>query len=176
MVAGCAVPRLSDSVKTQACFSQVSRWLFVLLNLILLRLQLLSKWQPTQMFNWFLVIMQVVNTVKNFWNSILLVRIWVVVRMICWSLSGVQRTKDNSSWNIVWRSWVIIEIGLNCIGSDGVGKNARSVISYSCVATLFVTRLLGGLWEVILAFVWVQEGAAASGGAMVDGGIGHQST
>jgi len=107
--------------------------------------------QPMHTFDWFLLIVQVVDTVKNGLNSNLLVGIGMVSRMICLSLSGVQRTKDDSSLSIVRRSWVIGGIGLNFVGSEGVGKNARRVSSYSRVTILFVAGVLGGLWGVVLA-------------------------
>ena len=69
----------------------------------------------------------------------------VVARVICLSLLDVRKIKDGSSLSIVRRSWVIAGIGLNFVGSEGVGKNARIVMSYSRVSLLFVTESLGGL-------------------------------
>jgi len=46
----------------------------------------------------------------------------IVARMIWSSLFDVRSTKDGSSLSIVWRSWVITGIGLNFVGSEGVGK------------------------------------------------------
>jgi len=66
--------------------------------------------------------------------------------------------------------------GLNRVGSVGVGKYARIVKAKARVAKLFAAGGSLGCWGVVLAWVLLREGAAASEGAMVVGGIGHRST
>jgi len=82
------------------------------------------------------------DTLKNFLKLASRVGSEADVRMICWSLLGVCRTKDGSSLIIVLRSEFIAWIGLNFVGAIGVGKNARSVRSNSRV-TKFFLRMVG---------------------------------
>jgi len=79
-------------------------------------------------------------------------------------------TKDSSSLIIVLKSCFIAVMGFSFVGAVGVAKKARIVRSYSRVTKLFVARCAGGLWEGVRAVALAAEGAAASEGAMVEGG------
>jgi len=67
-------------------------------------------------------------------------------------------------------------MGLNFIDVVGVGKNACSIRSKSRLSKLFVADGRGVLRGVVRACGVTQEGAAAVGSTMVEGGIGHRST
>jgi len=58
---------------------------------------------------------------------------------------------------------------------EGWEKGAKHEIKLSC-NKFFVARVAGGLEGVVHADGLALEGLAAMGGAMVEGGIGHQST
>ena len=116
---------------------------------------------------WFCFLIRIVDTWKNFLNSVSPVGISVNSRTICLSLLGVQQTKDGSSLSIVRKSCLIAVIGLNFVGTVGVGEKARSMRSKSRLTKLFVTGLAGGVEGVVCTWLLTWEGAAAAGCTMV---------
>jgi len=178
MVTGQLVPRLSDSTKTLACFSHVRRCLSGLLNLMLLRLWLLSTWQPMHTCIWLCFLAWGIKTLKNCLKAFLLIRSNSDAITICLSLFGVLSTNDSSSLSIVFRSCCITWMGLNFIGAGRGGKKAHIVRSKSCITKLFVTWCTwvseGVVWSARLLVD--MGGIGGHGGAMVERGIGHWST
>jgi len=125
---------------------------------------------PMQMCDRFLFSLLGVDTLKYFLNSDSPVGSAADARTSCLSLLGVRSTRDGSSFSIVRRSAVIVEIGLNLVGTVGVGKNAQIVRSYSRITKFLLACWASTLGGAVRACILAWEGAAASEAAMVERG------
>ncbi len=134
------------------------------------RLLLLSTWQPMHTCVCCCLSTRVVDTLKNFLNSVLPIGRRADMISICSALLGVQRTKDGLSLIIVLKSWFIAPMGLNFVGAMGVGKKARNVRSKSRVAKLFVVVGVVGVEDALRACCVSRGGPAVTGCAMVGRG------
>jgi len=158
------------SMNTLAFLSHARRWELVLWNLMLLSERLLSMWQLIQTCVVFIRSAQGVETQKNCLNAFSPVGSGTIASSICWSLVGVQRTKDGSSLSMVHSRWFIALVGLNFVGAIGVGKKARIARSKSHITKFFVANWVGVVVDAV-GTVWLTwEGAAASEGTMVEWG------
>jgi len=117
-----------------------------------------------------LTLLWVVETLKYFLKATSLVSNDAVMRMIWVSLLGVQSTRDNLSFSIMWKSLFIMVIGLKFSGAIGLGKNEQNARSKSHNTKYFETEVSGGLEGAVRAAELAWEGLAAMGGTMVERG------
>jgi len=142
----------------------------LVLNLICPRVQLLSTWHPMHTCVCCCFSIRVVDTLKNFLNSVSPVGIIVEASSICLLLATFQRTKNDSSLSITQKRFFIAVTELSFAGAIGVGKKARNTRSKSCKALFFFAGVLGVLELAVHAVALAWESSVAVEAAMVEKG------